>query len=99
MVDRVWALGPWAAAKVGDVTAAPLPEQGAIDLSATYATAGGAITWQEATATQATLPVAGSGLPTGGNVYFYCQLQSGSRQEGLLAVDWPGAISVWHNVS
>ncbi len=89
-VDRVWSLGPLAGA-------ATPPEQGVIDLTATYKTADGAKAWQEAAAVHGMIPVGGGKSPAGGDVYLYSQLQSGTRQEGLLAIDWPGPIKAWHN--
>ena len=58
-VERVWSLGPLPEAPAGSASAGPLPEQGVIDLTASYPTAAGAKTWQEAAAVQGRISLGG----------------------------------------
>jgi putative heme-binding domain-containing protein len=85
-VERAWVVGPFPK----DVKPPASPEEGAVDLEATYRIAKGSVSWQEVRST-------GGFTANGeGSVYLFFQLHAPSRQTVQLAMKGPAA-KVWHN--
>jgi putative heme-binding domain-containing protein len=93
-VTAAWALGPFDAAMAKSAR----PEDGPIDLSAEYATAGGKFSWRSSPARQGMLAAVGD-LPgdESSASYFHFQLQSATPQHALLDIAGARDTRLWHN--
>lgn len=95
-VARVWCVGPFADGVAGLKKPHP-PEQGAIDLAASYAGESAPLAWQELHAAGGRYSAANLPPSPGGSYYLYFQLQSVSRQPALVTFDSRDASKAWHN--
>ncbi|HVW37589.1 MAG TPA: hypothetical protein VHB99_09795, partial [Pirellulales bacterium] len=96
-IVRAWRVGPFADGATGIEQAHP-PQQGAIDLTASYAGPSGPIAWQEIRSEAGRFDAASfPQLPSGSSCYLYFQLQNVRRQPALVALDSQNAIKAWHN--
>ena len=95
-VARAWRVGPFADGAEGFKKPHP-PEQGAIDLAASYAGASAPLAWQEIHGAGGRFSAASLPPAPGGSHYWYFQLQSVSRQPALVSLDAKNASKAWHN--
>ena len=95
-VARAWRVGPFIDGAAGLTKPHP-PEQGAIDLAASYPGASGPLAWQEIHGEGGRFSAASLPPSPGGSYYLYFQLQSVSRQPALVALDSRDASKAWHN--
>jgi putative heme-binding domain-containing protein len=94
VVENAWSVGPFVERSPDDKQQTHPPEEGAIDLTATYETADGPRQWNElvANAGDFSIPNAANGA-----FYAYFAIQSRSRQPALLVIDWESKRILWHN--
>jgi putative heme-binding domain-containing protein len=95
-INKVWLAGPFPDGKGGFDTAHP-PEQGPIDLSATYEAGSDKRSWKE-------VPTSGYcdlakkyGPCDHSSFYAYVRLESAERQQALLLIGSDDGVKVWHN--
>ncbi|HEX4130788.1 MAG TPA: TIM barrel protein [Pirellulales bacterium] len=85
-VKRVWRIGPFIDADAAAWDRPHGPEQGSLDLSATW----NGKTWQQR-------PLGELGATDRSSVYTHFQVHSGRRQPGLLTLRDPGSARLWQN--
>lgn len=98
-VFKMWVVGPFPDNGKGFQTIHP-PETSAIDLSASYPTPAGPVTWVQPTAKGANGYVMLSDLPNSGDqcsYYAYTRLQCGKNQPVLLLVGSGDGMKIWLN--
>ena len=96
-VAQAWRVGPFADG-AAEIEQAHPPEQGAIDLTASYQGASGPMAWEGVQGEHGRFATASfPRSKSGGSCYLYFQLQSVRRQPALLTLDSPDAIKAWHN--
>ena len=95
-VARAWRVGPFADGAAGLTNPHP-PEQGAIELAASYPGESAPLAWLEIHGEGGSYSAASLPPSPGGSYYLYFQLQSVSRQPALVSLDSRNASKAWHN--
>jgi putative heme-binding domain-containing protein len=95
-VNKAWVAGPFPDGKKGLETVQP-PEQGAIDLSATYEVDSAKLAWKEATADRLFSFAKLLEKREASSCYAYFRLESAAREKVLLLVGSGDGVKVWHN--
>jgi putative heme-binding domain-containing protein len=96
-IGKAWQVGPFEDGSSASLAVHP-PQQGAIDLTATYATSSGSRAWHEVGAVKDRFDLSSS-MPRPQSYYLQFQIQSGSRQPALIEIEAPGSAQVWQNGS
>jgi putative heme-binding domain-containing protein len=95
-LGRAWAIGPFRDDGRGLATVHP-PENGPIDLSATYRTATKALIWQAMKNDRAFDFIKAFGASADVSFYAYCRIESPVRQQMMLLPGSDDGLKIWHN--
>jgi putative membrane-bound dehydrogenase-like protein len=95
-ITKAWVVGPFPDGKKNLDTPHP-PEQGAIDLSATYVVDSAKLAWKEATADRLFRFAKLLEKRESSSCYAYFRLESATREKVLLLVGSGDGVKAWHN--
>jgi putative heme-binding domain-containing protein len=96
LVNKIWLCGPFPDGSEGFDRVHP-PEQGAVDVAATYSTPTSSLNWNQFSTMRIYDFVNLLGPCEKSSCYAYFRLESGSRQRVNLLVGSDDGIRVWHN--
>ncbi|HET6324281.1 MAG TPA: hypothetical protein VFG04_06240, partial [Planctomycetaceae bacterium] len=95
-LGRAWAIGPFADNGHG-LDAVHRPEQGPIDLSATYRSQTTDLAWQAMKNDRMFDFVKAFGVSADASFYAYCRIESPIRQQMMLLPGSDDGLKIWHN--
>jgi putative heme-binding domain-containing protein len=95
-LGRAWAIGPFADGGRG-LSAVHPPEEGPIDLSATYRSQSKTLAWQTVKNDRNFDFVKLSGPCADASFYLYCRIESPVRQQMMLLPGSDDGLKIWHN--
>ena len=95
-MGRAWAIGPFADGGRGLATVHP-PEQGAIDLAATYGSRTKTLAWQPLKNERAFDFIKAFGPAGDASFYAYCRVTSPIRQQMMLLPGSDDGLKIWQN--
>ncbi len=95
-LGRAWAIGPFPDGGRGLATVHP-PEQGPIDLAATYGSQAKTLAWQPVKNERAFDFIKAFGPSADGSFYAYCRVTSPVRQQMMLLPGSDDGLKIWQN--